>query len=134
MILSGLKNYTNFGLLVLRIGLGAMMIYHGYPKLLGGPDKWTSLGGAVSSVGINFYPIVWGFLAAAAETIGGALFLIGFAFRLSTVLLFFTMLVASIMHIKEGHGVGEASHAIELAFVFFGLLFVGPGKFSVDKK
>ena len=134
MILSGLKNYTNAGLLFLRIGIGVMMIFHGYPKMLGGPEKWEKLGLAMSFIGINFYPIVWGFMAAFAETVGGLFIIIGFAFRPSALLLFFTMLVASIMHIKNGDGIGEASHAIELAAVFFGLLFIGAGKFSVDKK
>ncbi|RZK26274.1 MAG: DoxX family protein, partial [Flavobacterium sp.] len=27
-----------------------------------------------------------------------------------------------------------ASHAIELGIVFFSLIFIGPGKYSVDKK
>jgi putative oxidoreductase len=29
--------YKNFGLLVIRVGLGILFIYHGLPKLLGGP-------------------------------------------------------------------------------------------------
>jgi putative oxidoreductase len=34
----------------------------------------------------------------------------------------------------EGQGIGGAAEAIEDAIVFAGLIFVGPGKYSVDKR
>ena len=49
MILSSLERYRDFGLLLLRIGLGAMFIWHGAPKLVGGPETWTRLGGAMAN-------------------------------------------------------------------------------------
>ncbi|MEO8794678.1 MAG: DoxX family protein [Daejeonella sp.] len=133
-ILASLGKYRNTGLLIIRVGLGIMFMYHGYPKLLGGPDKWAAVGSSMKYVGIDFLPALWGFLAAATETFGGFLLLLGLAFRPVTLLLTFTMLIASIMHIKSGDGLGGASHAIEAAIVFLGLTFIGPGKYSVDKK
>ena len=44
------------------------------------------------------------------------------------------MIVAALVHFSKGDGVNGASHAIELAIVFFGLIFIGPGKYSVDKR
>ncbi len=32
----------DFGILVFRLGIGLMFIFHGYPKLVGGPEKWES--------------------------------------------------------------------------------------------
>ena len=107
---------------------------HGYPKLLGGPEKWEAIGGTMKYLGITFVPIAWGLMAAVTETFGGFLILLGLAFRPVCLLLCFTMIMASIMHLKTGEGIMAASQAIEAAFVFFGLAFAGPGKYSADKK
>jgi putative oxidoreductase len=132
-IFSVLGRYTNFGLLVLRIGVGAMMIVHGYPKLIGGPDKWVKIGSAIGNFGIHSYPGFWGFMAAFSEAIGGLLVLLGLAFRPACLLIMCTMIVASVSHYYRGDDLAAMSHAVELAFVFFGLFFIGPGRFSVDK-
>jgi putative oxidoreductase len=133
-LFSNLGKYKNTGLLIIRVGLGIMFMFHGYPKLLGGTESWTAMGNAMKFTGISFYPAVWGLLAAVTETFGGVLILLGLAFRPASILLAVTMIVASIMHLKSGDGLGGASHAIEAAIVFIGLTFIGPGKYSVDKK
>jgi putative oxidoreductase len=38
------------------------------------------------------------------------------------------------MHFGVGDGLKGAAHAIEDAVMFAGLFFIGPGKYSVDKK
>lgn len=133
-IFAKLGNYKNTGQLFLRIGLGALMIVHGYPKLLGGPDMWKQIGGSMANIGVHFAPTFWGFMAGASEAIGGALFLLGLWFRPACLFLMFTMIMAALHHFKAGQGLGQASHAIELAVVFFAMLFIGPGKYSMDKK
>jgi len=132
--LSSLGNFKNTGLLLIRIGLGIMFIMHGYPKLMGGPEMWKGVGSAMGTVGITFLPEVWGLLAAAAEAVGGLLFLIGAFFRPVALILAFTMLIAALSHLSRGDGLMGASHAIEIGIVFLGLAFVGPGKYSVDKR
>jgi len=132
-LLSTLGKYKNTGLLIIRVGLGLMFIMHGYPKIVGGPEMWKGVGGAMSNVGVTFVPVFWGFLAAITETLGGFLLLIGLAFRPATLFLAFVMLIASLFHFKT-EGLMAASHAIELGIVFVGLAFVGPGKYSVDKR
>ncbi|WCT12442.1 DoxX family protein [Mucilaginibacter jinjuensis] len=131
--LGKLGNYKNFGLLIIRVGLGIMFIYHGFPKLAGGVGEWKSLGSNTKYVGITFLPVVWGLLSAVVETFGGFLLIIGWAFRPVCLLLLINLLVAVAMHLKTS-GLMEASHAIEDAVVFAGLVFIGPGTFSVDKK
>ncbi len=133
-IFGSLGKYRNSGLLIIRLGLGVMFILHGYPKLLGGPDSWTGIGGAMQNIGIKFFPIFWGLMAALTETVGGFLLIIGLAFRPACLLLLFTMVIATLMHFSKGDSLNEASHAIEAGIVFFGLTFIGPGKYSVDKK
>ena len=133
-ILASLGKYRNTGLLIIRIGLGIMFMLHGYPKLLGGPEKWEAIGGAMKYAGIDFLPAAWGLLAAATETFGGFLILLGLAFRPVCLLLTFTMAIAATMHLNTNEGIMGASQAIEMGFVFLGLAFIGPGTFSVDKK
>lgn len=132
--LSSLVKYKDTGLLILRIGVGIMFIMHGYPKLFGGPDKWEAVGGAMKNIRITAFPAVWGFLAGVTETFGGFMLLLGLAFRPVCIALTFTMIIAGLSHINRGEGIMGASHAIEAAFVFFALVFIGPGRHSVDKK
>ncbi|MDB5131372.1 MAG: DoxX family protein [Mucilaginibacter sp.] len=133
-LFSNLGNYRNFGLLVIRVGLGVMFIYHGLPMLTGGIKVWEGLGSATKYAGIHFWPAMWGFLSAVVETFGGFLLIVGLAFRPVCLLLFITMAVAAAMHLGKGEGLDGAAHAIEDAVVFAGLLFVGPGRLSVDRK
>lgn len=133
-IFAKLGKYQGTGLLLMRVGVGAMMIMHGYPKLLAGPERWTKLGNNLSHFGIRFYPEIWGFLASASESIGGLFLILGFFFRPSCFLLLCTMIVAaSTPFYREGGVFMDASEAIELGFVFLGLFILGPGRYSVDK-
>jgi putative oxidoreductase len=133
-IFQNLGNYKNFGLLLIRVGLGVLFIWHGVPKLAGGPETWTKIGGAMQNVGISFAPIFWGFMAAIIETFGGLLLIIGLAFRVVCLLLVLNLIVAALMHFSKGDGLQGASHAIEDAIMFLGLVFIGPGLYSIDKK
>lgn len=133
-ILDNLGKYRNTGLLLLRIGVGIMFIIHGFPKLAGGPQGWEGLGGSMKVIGIDFLPVFWGFMAAVTETFGGFLLIVGLFYRPACILLVFTMIIAALVHFGKGDGLQGASHAIELAIVFFSLIFIGPGKYSVDKR
>lgn len=128
-----LSKQKDLALFIIRVGLGIMMIVHGYPKLMGGIDKWEKIGGAMSELGITFAPVFWGFMASFAEGVGGVLLILGWFFRPAAFLLIVTMLVAALKHLGMGDGVSGASHAIELGTVFIGLFILGPGKYSVDK-
>lgn len=135
MIFNGLSRYRDYGLLILRVGLGIMFLYHGVPKLLGGPGVWEKLGGAMGNLGISFAPTLWGLMAALAEAGGGLALAAGFLFRPACALLTFTMFVAALKHLSTpGEGLFAASHAIEVGIVFLSLILIGPGRFSLDEK
>jgi len=134
MILTSLTKYREPGLLIMRVGLGIMFIVHGWPKLIGGPELWTGLGGAMANLGITFAPAFWGLMAGVAEFGGGICLILGLAFRPACILLAFTMGVAATHHLANGDGIGRASHAIEACVVFASLILIGPGKYSVDRK
>ena len=130
------KNLSNFrdgALLFLRVALGGFFIYaHGWRELAGGLVRWKGIGAAMKHLGITFWPGFWGFMAAFSESIGVAFLILGLFFRPSALLLVITMSVAALSEYRA-HGLGEASHAIELALVFTALIFIGPGKYSLDK-
>lgn len=126
--------YRNIGLLIIRIGLGFMFILHGYPKMFGGPDMWVEVGSAMQFLGMDFAPMFFGFMAGVTEFFGGIFLLFGLFFTPSLIFLFMVMVVATIKHLGAGDEFIYYSHSIEMAIVFMGLLFIGPGKYSLDRK
>lgn len=98
---------------------------------------WKEVGSAIGVIGIHFLPVMWGLLAALTETIGGVLLILGLAFRPVCLLLIINLCVAIAFHLHqtgEMGGLDGAAHAIEDAVMFTGLFFIGPGKYSVDKR
>lgn len=136
---SFLDKWADAGLLILRAGIGALFVFvHGFPKLMGGPDKWHSVGKAVGYLDIDFGHTAWGFAAVLAETLGGLLLIIGWAHRPAALALFVTMAVATIWkyfpHIYPIGGWDAAAHAAAMGVVCLALVFTGPGRFSLDAK
>ena len=129
-----LERYRDVGLLVLRAGLGAMMIGHGVPKLMAGPDSWAKRGGAMSHLGVDFAPTAWGLAAALSETAGGALLVLGLATRPAAASRAVTMFVAGWMHYSGGHGFGGWSHAAEDGSAMLALVILGGGRYSLDAR
>jgi putative oxidoreductase len=122
------------GLLLLRVGIGASFMAHGWPKLAGGAAKWEKLGGAMKHLGIDFAPTFWGFMAAVSEFFGGLMLAAGVAWLPALAMLAGTMAVASAMHLKKGDSFTEASHALEALVLFVSLALIGPGRFTITGK
>ena len=124
----------DLGLLLLRLGVGVMfVVVHGGPKLFGGPERWSAIGAAMGSLGIHAFPVVWGFLAAASECVGGLCLMLGLFVRPAACLMAMTMAVAATMHLTKGDGIQMASHAIEAGIVFVSLLLIGAGRYTVPR-
>lgn len=132
MIFTFLDRYRDYGLLFLRLGFGFMYILHGWPKITGGTETWAQVGGAMSNFGLNFWPAFWGFLAACSEFGGGILIMTGFFFRVGCAAIFGTMFVAATMHYFNEDPFSTLSHPIENGIVLLSLIFIGPGRFSLD--
>lgn len=131
---AALAKHRDFGLLILRAGIGIMFMTHGIPKLARGVEGWERLGRSMELVGIHFAPTLWGFAAAIAETLGGLCLALGLWTRAVCLPLAFTMVMATVNHLAKGDGFGKASHAIEACIVFIGLFLIGPGRYSLDKR
>ena len=122
----------DIALLLLRIGIGIMFIFHGYPKITGGVEKWAGLGAyGMGSIGIHFAPVFWGFIAAFSEFFGGIMIVLGIYTRYFSILLFSTMFIAACSHLSSGDGIMGASHAIKCAIIFLFLTLSGSGKYGL---
>jgi putative oxidoreductase len=132
MRLAFLAKYREFGLLLIRVSIGILFILYTAPALMGGPAAWSHFGAGARSLGLHSHLQLWGFLGALFGCIGGVLIIFGLFFRIGVLLL----LVLSIGHaigVSHGGGFRNAMPSIEMCFVLAGLLFVGPGQYSVDK-
>jgi putative oxidoreductase len=132
MIFRFMDRYRDEGLLILRVGIGIMFVFHGYPKLIAGPETWAMIGGSMKVLGIGFAQTAWGFMAALSECAGGILLAVGFFTRPACFFLLSTMIVATMMHIGKGDSFLKYSHAMESGILFFSLILIGPGKYSLD--
>ena len=121
----------SIGMLIIRIGIGlGFLFFHGWGKLVGGPERWASLGEAMNHIGITFGYTFWGFMAALTESLGGLLFALGLFHKPLSLLLAFTMFIASLQHLIPGKG--SAASALKFLFFFSGIYFLDPGKYSID--
>lgn len=144
MILAFLGKYREGGLLFLRVGIGILFIGHAL-LMISGKGHWYSLrslqshwhaigAAAMPSIGMTSYLTLWGALAFFSEFIGGIFLVLGFCFRPACLFLAVTMTIATIMHMKHHDPFNTAiSHAAKMAIVFYSLLFIGAGKYSIDK-
>ncbi|MBL8013472.1 MAG: DoxX family protein [Candidatus Omnitrophica bacterium] len=105
--------------------------FYGFAKLMGGPHLWEGLGANMGKIGVHFFPVVWGFMAALSESLGGVLLVLGIFTRTAAACLACTMIVAVIHHVTSGDGLAKASHAIEAGMVFLALVAAGSGKYAI---
>lgn len=127
------EKYKDIGLLIARLGVGIpFLLIHGLPKLTGGLAMWKVLGGAMKNLGITWFPELWGFLAMSAEFFGAILLILGLFFRPVAFIMAFNMFVAMLSHFARADQWGAVSHPMKMLFVFLALMFLGPGKYSID--
>jgi len=126
----------DFGILVIRLMLGTVFVFHGSQKLFAFFDGPGLPGFAQYIESINLpYPAYGAVLAGAAELLGGLALITGFGMRTMTVPLIFTMGVAS--WYVHGHTFSIQNNGMEypltLGVILFGLACTGPGKFSLSR-
>ena len=124
---------VNYGLLVLRIILGGLFIYHGSGKMFS-PEKWAFLGSQFKLFGANFIPSFWGFMASASEFLGGFCIILGLGFRIANFFLFCTMAVAISFHMGKGDSFSGFELPFFYAACFVALFIAGPGCLGLDQK
>jgi putative oxidoreductase len=119
---------TSIGLLVLRLGVGLMMLVaHGWGKLAGFSELTTKF---PDPLGLG--PTVTLLLAIFAEVVCALLIVVGLGTRFAAVPLLVTMLVAAfIVHADDPWARQE--FALLYAIPFLTLIFTGGGRFALDR-
>src|SRR3712207_5123889 len=125
-----LAKYREAGLLLMRVSLGVLFVILTGPVLLAGSARWAAFGSGIRSVGLHSNYQLWGFLGALAGCVGAALMIFGLFFRPGVLLVLAVTLVYT-LGVMDGGGFRAALAAVELCAMLVGLLFVGPGKYSV---
>lgn len=133
MFWTQLNKYHDTGLLLLRSLVGLYLAFgHGWSKIAGGPEVWSQLGGAMEGIfGIGFLHTFWGFMAGFAEFFAALLVVLGFVTRPAALLVVIHMGIVSLGHVT-GALDGGPEMSLLYGIVFLSLLFVGPGKYSLD--
>ena len=132
MRLTFLAKYREAGLLLIRVSIGLLFILYTAPALIGGPKAWAHFGAGAGHFGLHSHFQIWGFLGALSGCLGGVLIIFGLFFRIG-VLLVFCLALGYAIAVYTGTGFRAALPALEMCFVLAGMLFIGPGKYSVDK-
>lgn len=132
MRLAFLAKYREVGLLLIRVSIGLLFILDTAPVFIGGPTAWAHFGAGVRHWGLHSNFQLWGFLGSLFGCLGGVLMIFGLFFRIG-VLLVLLLAIAHAMAVESRTGFRAALPSIEMCFVLVGILFVGPGKYSVDK-
>jgi putative oxidoreductase len=119
----------DLALLILRVVLGIIMIYHGWPKL-------TDLGGTIegmAGMGIPV-PAVAAIFATVAEVVGGLLMVLGAFTDIAGLMFAIDMLGAiTFVHAKNGFSVakGGMEWPLLLLAAALAIALAGPGRYAV---
>lgn len=122
--------FFNFGILVLRVITGTLLIHHGYEKLANIENFADAF---VRPLHLPF-PVLLSYIAAFSEVIGSWLLITGFLTRLGALAVIGTISVA-IYHaiITAGFNI----YLLELLGLYFAasvaILAMGPGLFAIDE-
>lgn len=125
--MKSLDKLQALSLLILRIALGIIFLFHGYPKLA------HSGAGMQSAFVERGLPAYFVYVAGIIETFGGGLLLLGLFTRGAALLLTIEMCVAIWkFHSRSYLAVHEYEFPLSLAAACFVLATVGAGLISLD--
>lgn len=118
---------TDLGLLALRVGVGAMMLFsHGLPKLLSFSEKAATF---ADPLGVGSATSLA--LAIGGEVVGAVMVILGLGARLGALPFLVTMLVAAfVVHADDPWAKKE--FALLYAVPAVALILTGPGRVSLD--
>ena len=127
--MSILENLKPLALLVMRLALGVIFIFHGYPKLIHTRESMQAF------VHIGF-PGYFAYIAGILEVFGGALLIVGLFTRIAALLLACEVGIALWkvhMLFSKPMAVDNYQFRLALAAGAFVLATVGAGLISIDQ-
>ena len=134
-IISRLFNFPDIGLLLLRIWVGLIGIFHGAQKLFGAFNG-SGISGFTQFLADKNVPLptLSAYMAGSAEFFGGILIAVGFFTRFASFLFAFTMAVAIATTFNgafDNRDGGLEFQAL-IGIACLTLMFSGPGKYSIQ--
>jgi len=124
-----LEKLKPLALLLLRVALGVIFVYHGYPKLFGHTRQ------TMDAFGHMGFPPYFAYLAGVIEFFGGCLLIIGLFTRIAGLLIAGEMAVALVqVHkiLEDPRAVHNYEFPLALATAAFALASLGAGLISFD--
>lgn len=127
---------SDVGLLLIRLMLGVVFMYHGSQKVFGwfGGSGIEGFAGALESMKMPA-PQAGAWAAALAEFGGGVILVLGLFMRVLIIPTIITMLVAAFVVHRQAFSLqhGGMEYALTLAVVMIGLVLTGPGRLTVAR-
>ncbi len=135
LLAMGRTGRPHAGMLLLRLGVGLGLAWHGYRTLSGSVDGEPAMrafidGPVAGTLGLPF-PDFFGYLAKGGELVGGLLVAVGLLTRPALLLLTAVMAVAA-FGVHAGAPLGERELALWYLLGCVVVLWTGPGRFSLD--
>ena len=133
-----LNSLQPLGALLLRLVLGAAMLYHGWDKVIPaggfhGHNTFAALdhhSHFVVSLGLPYW---LGCVSALTEFVGGILLILGLLTRFTAFMAAGNMLVA-ILFVNIHHGYSGSEYSLALFAIALMLMFYGAGTMALDRK
>jgi putative oxidoreductase len=127
---SGVTRELNFELLIMRVACALPFIFHGSAILFGafgGP-------GPAGFAAFMHVPAPVGYLVGLAQFAGGLAILLGALLRVGAICVMIVMVGAIfLVHLPHGYDIGHGGleYALTEFLLSAGLLFAGPGRYSL---
>jgi len=132
--LSKLGKFDYLGLLLLRLGAGALFAYRGFPLFLEGPKTWRETGEALELLGIDSLHLIAGLAGLMIQAFGGVAIVLGLFTR------GFALALAVVASLGLGVQLDQGAEELRLLVIAhvslscLCLAFVGPGRLSIDRR
>ena len=123
----------NTGLLIIRCGLAATLLFYALPRLLDGSAAWSAVGKDMRFLHADVSCAIVGVVVLLIKVLASAGLLTGFMFRLSSIGLACVYGLYFFNFINVGYKTLPL-YAAALACVCLGLFMTGPGRFAVAVK
>jgi putative oxidoreductase len=128
------RTSADLGRLLLRLGLGGLILLHGYAKLKGGIDPITQL---VTAMGLPAF-VAYG--VYVGEVVAPLLVIVGWFSRIGASIIAINMVFAlALAHRPDLVKLAASGgYALELQALYLivaiALAFMGPGRYSIDER
>jgi len=133
MLFNQQEKRISFGLLIMRLGLAAVLLIYAFPKLINGAASWLIVGKNLSFLNTGLPLEALGLILLVLQTLSGICLITGYFFRSANIV----MTVIYVLYFLNYFNTGYKTlllYALGFIAVFFGLTYIGPGRYAVFVK